>query len=47
MKANPEIQEVAAAVRRQSGDEPFELAVVLGSGLGTLAEQMEPSYNFV
>jgi len=40
--ANPEIQEVAAAVRRQSGDEPFELAVVLGSGLGTLAEQMEP-----
>jgi purine-nucleoside phosphorylase len=36
-----EVIEVAAAVRRQTGEEPFALAVVLGSGLGALAEQAD------
>lgn len=37
-----EIQQVAEAVRRQAGDEPFALAIVLGSGLGTLVEKADP-----
>jgi purine-nucleoside phosphorylase len=37
-----EINEVAEAVHRQAGAEPFDLAVVLGSGLGALAEQADP-----
>jgi len=42
MTGTDEIQEVAEAVRRQAGEEPFALAVVLGSGLGTLAEEADP-----
>lgn len=42
MSGVAEIREVAEAVRRQAGEEAFELAVVLGSGLGTLAEEADP-----
>jgi len=42
MTGTAEIQEVAETVRRQAGEEPFALAVVLGSGLGTLAEEADP-----
>jgi purine-nucleoside phosphorylase len=42
MTGSAEIQEVADAVRRQAGEEPFALAVVLGSGLGNLAEEADP-----
>jgi purine-nucleoside phosphorylase len=41
-----EIRKVADAVRRQAGEEPFALAVVLGSGLGSVAEEAEPSGVF-
>lgn len=42
MSGAAEIREVAEAVRRQAGGEPFALAVVLGSGLGALAGEAEP-----
>jgi purine-nucleoside phosphorylase len=42
MTGTAEIQDVAEAVRRQAGAEPFALAVVLGSGLGTLVEEADP-----
>lgn len=37
-----DVQQVAEAVRRQAGEEPFALAIVLGSGLGTLVERAAP-----
>lgn len=42
MSGAAEIREVAEAIRRRAGEEPFALAVVLGSGLGDLAEQADP-----
>lgn len=41
MSGVAEIQHVAEDVRLQAGEEPFSLAVVLGSGLGALAEQAD------
>ena len=35
------VEQVADAVIRRCGDDPFELAVILGSGLGTLVEKAE------
>lgn len=42
MTGAAEIRQVAEAVRRQTGEEPFALAIVLGSGLGSLAEEADP-----
>jgi len=35
------VREAAAAIRRVVGEEPFATAIILGSGLGDLAEQVE------
>jgi len=40
------IREAAAAVRRVAGEEPFAAAIILGSGLGELAMQVEPLGEF-
>jgi len=42
MNGAGEIQPVVEAVRRQAGEEPFALAIVLGSGLGALVDQADP-----
>ncbi len=36
-----EVRDIVAAVRQQAGEAPFEVAIILGSGLGGLAEQAE------
>lgn len=40
------VRQVVAAVRGRTGEAPFALAVVLGSGLGALADQVEGTTVF-
>lgn len=42
---NPDenLAEVIAAVRDQLGDDPFELAIILGSGLGQVGADVDPA----
>jgi len=38
-----EVKDLCAAVQKELGTQPFDLAIVLGSGLGALADQIENS----
>ena len=44
--SDPGLEQLAQEVVRRCGSEPYELAIVLGSGLGALAESVETAASF-